>query len=46
MKITWQSAAALELKGLIIKSKVKYTIRSEIVKSQEILEQATKYHIT
>jgi hypothetical protein len=45
MKITWWSAAALEFKCLTVKSIVKYTIRSEIVINQEIVDQATKYHI-
>jgi len=45
MKISWWSAAALEFKCLTVKSSVKYTIRSEIVIHQEIVDQATKYII-
>jgi len=43
MKITWWSAAALEFKCLTVKSRVKYTIRLEIVINQEIVDRATKY---
>jgi hypothetical protein len=40
MKITWWSALALEFKCLTVKSRVRCTIRSEIVINQEIVDQA------
>jgi hypothetical protein len=45
MKITWWSVAALEFKCPTVKSREKYTMRSEIVIHKEIVDQATKYII-
>jgi hypothetical protein len=45
MKITWWSAGALEFKCLTVKSRVKYTIKSEIIINQDIVDEATKYYV-